>query len=199
MTTLHATFIHIKHYFLDLGLVLGVSVFTNFWHAISDELNIVLVAHSIVLLIVSVLLKIVVRWIGEEIEVLSDIDYMRNFECERNVFELLKQPETHGKMYKENKDSMVFDHNKIKICSNFMGIKTVEIFEVQDKGDTVVLKNISGKYESSVTYEFEGSGIIAHWVAKPKGLRRAIGLLFSNLVIKNLVKDFQSFIDKNKI
>lgn len=199
MTTfIHTAIIQIKQYALDLGLVLGVSFVTNFWHAISEELNITLVAHVIVLLIVAVFVKIVGRWIGEQIDDLSDIEFMRRFPCERPVFELLKKPGTHGLMYRPNIGYLPYDGNKIKIISKVFGIKTTETFEVIVKEDSVVLKNISGKYESSVTYEYDGTAIIGHWLAKPKGLRRAIALLFASKVEKDIVQDFQNYVNQNK-
>lgn len=199
MTSIHTALISIKQYTLDLCLVLGVSFFTNFWHAIESELNIVLVAHIIVLLIVSVFVRIVGRWIGEHIEEMSDVEFMERFICDRPVFELLKIPATHGTMYRPNVSYIVYDRNKLKVHSKFMGIKTIETFEVQDKGDTVILKNISGKYESSVTYEYDGSAIVVNWVAKPKGLRRAITLLLYKVAKRTTIEDFQKFVDKNKV
>lgn len=199
MTTFQTAIFQVKQYFLDVGLVIGVSLITNFWHAISDELNLVLVAHTIVLLVVSVLVRILGRWIGEHIDEMSDLDFMESFVCDRSTFELLKNIDVHGRMYKPNIDHMVYDRNKIKIYSKFFGIKTVETFELIVSMDSVVLKNISGKYESSVTYEYEGSAIIAHWIAKPKGLRRALGLFFSNAAMRNMKADVQKFVNDNKI
>ncbi len=198
MTQVQLAMFQAKQYFIDFGLVLGVSFVTNFWHAISDELNIVLVAHIIVLLIVSVLVRIVGRWIGEHIDELSDVEFMERFPCDRETFRLLAITETHGSMYRQNKSHLV-EGNTIKINSHFMGMETIETFEVIDKGDIIVLKNVSGKYESSATYEYDGTGIVAHWVAKPKGLRRAISLFLYSLAKKTIVEDFQKFVDKNKV
>lgn len=196
MTSIHTAFVATKQYFLDLGLVLGVSFLTNFWHALSDEFNILMVAHAIVLLIVAIFVKVVGRWIGEQIDDLSDIEFMHRFPCDRSKFDLLKNIHTHGLLYTPNIAYIPYDGNKIKISSKVLWIKTIETFELQDKGDTVVLKNISGKYESSVTYEWYGDGIAAHWIAKPKGLRRAFSLLFAKKAERDIIKDFQSFVDK---
>ena len=198
-TTIHAAFVQAKQYFLDLGIVLGVSVFTSFWNAISDELNIVLIAHLIVLLIVSLIVKQLSRWIGEEIDELSDIEFMKRYECQYNVFEKLTDIRTHGLLYAPNYDYDVYDSNKIKVYSNVMGIRSTETFEFTHTAKIVSLRNIHGSYQSSVSYEWDGSGIVAQWIVKPKGFRRAFALIFGKKAAKDIKADFQKFVDKNKL
>lgn len=196
MTALQTTLLQIKQYFLDLGLVLGVSIVTNFWNAIESEFNIVLVAHIIVLLLVSLLVRQLGRWIGEEIDALSDIEFMARFECDREVFEKLKKIETHGLLYTPNYDYQVYDTNKIKVYSNFYGLHTTETFELLVHKESVTLNNIHGSYASSVTYEYDGSAIIAQWMVKPKGFRRAFAIIFVKSAASTIRKDFQKFVDK---
>ncbi len=200
MTALIQTIIQVKKfaisYSYDLLVLLGLSFFSKFWYALTNEFSVVLVAHIFVLCVVAIFVRLVGRWIGEEIDSFSDVEFMARFECDREVFERLKDPNTHGKMYRQNYDYFIFDQTKLKVFSKFMGIKTVETFQVIDKGDTVVLKNISGKYESYVTYEYDGSGIVGHWVAKPKGIRRAMALLLYRVAKRSVIEDFTKFVNK---
>ena len=198
MTAIQTALLQIKQYFLDLGLVLGISIVTNFWNAISAEFNIVLVAHIIVLLLVSLLVRQLGRWIGEEIDQLSDIEFMHRFPCERHVFEKLKIIETHGLLYTPNYDYIPYDTNKIKIYSNFFGLHTTETFEMLVKYNSVTLQNIHGSYASSVTYEYDGTAIVGQWMVKPKGFRRLFAIIFIKVAAKQIKKDFQRFVDKSK-
>lgn len=198
MTAIHTALIQVKQYALDLALVLGVSVFTNFWRAISDELNIVLIAHLIVLLIVALIVRLLGRWIGEEIDEMSDIEFMKRYDCQYNVFEKLTDIRTHGLLYTPNYDYNVYDRNKIKVYSNVLGIHSTETFEFTHTAKTVSLRNIHGSYQSSVSYEWDGSGIVAQWIVKPKGFRRAFALVFGKKAAKDIKADFQKFVDKNK-
>lgn len=181
-------------YGYDFAVVLGLSFFSKFWYALSNEFSVVLVAHVFVLIIVAILVRLVGRWIGEEIDMFSDVEFMAYFVCDRSVFERLKDPEVHGTLYRQNKSHQVYDKDKLKVYSKFMWIKTVETFQVIDNGDTVVLQNISGKYESYVTYEYDGFGIVGHWVAKPKGIRRAMALLLVGVAKKAVIEDFNKFV-----
>ncbi len=194
MTTVQAVTIQVKQFILDFGIVLGLSFFSKFWYALSNEFSVVLVAHIFVLILIAIFVRLVGRWIGEEIDMFSDVEFMAYFPCERSVFERLKDPEVHGTLYRQNKSHQVYDKDKLKVYSKFMWIKTVETFQVIDKGDTVVLQNISGKYESYVTYKYNGFGIVGHWVAKPKGIRRAIALLLVGVAKKSVIEDFKKFI-----
>lgn len=209
----HVTIIHIKllliqvkEYLIDLGVVLSLSSLSfneKLWYAIKNELNEVLLAHLIVFATVALIIRLFAfifgRWISEEIDAYSDVEFMNRFECERVVFESLKDPHTHIKMYRQNISGFVYDRDKVKIFSKFIGIKTTETFQVIDNGDSVVLKNISGKYESYVTYEFDGSGIVGHWVAKPKGLRRAMSLVLYNVAKRSVLEDFEKFVNKGGV
>lgn len=190
------TLFQIKQYFIDLSVVLGLSFFSKFWYALTNEFSVVLVAHIVVLTIVAIFVRLVGRWIGEEIDMISDVQFMERFPCERSVFEKLKDPNTHGTLYRQNINHTVYDKYKLKVDSKFMGINTVETFQVIDKGETVVLENISGKYESYVTYEWDGSGIVGHWVTKPKGIRRAMSLLLYNVAKRSVIEDFKKFVSK---
>lgn len=186
--------IFFKQYLLDFGVVLGLSFFSKFWYALSNEFSVVLVAHIFVLILIAIFVRLVGRWIGEEIDMFSDVEFMEYFVCDRSVFEKLKDPHTHGGLYRQNYSWIIYDKDKLKVLSKFMWIKTTETFQVIDKGDTVVLKNISGKYESYVTYEYDGFGIVGHWVAKPKGIRRAMALLLVGVAKKSVIEDFKKFI-----
>ncbi len=188
--------IFLKQYVLDFTVVLGLSFFSKFWYALTNEFSVVLVAHVFVLSVVAIFVRLVGRWIGEEIDSYSDVEFMARFECERSVFDRLKDPNTHGTLYRQNINHFVFDGNKLRVDSKFMWIKTVETFQVIDRGDVVELKNIGGKYESYVTYEFDGSGIVGHWVAKPKGIRRAMALLLYKVAKRSVIEDFTKFVNK---
>lgn len=188
--------IFLKQYLLDFGVVLGLSFFSKFWYALTNEFSVVLIAHVFVLSVVAIFVRLVGRWIGEEIDMFSDVEFMGYFPCKREVLERLKDPNSHGKMYRQNYDYFIFDKTKLKVYSKFMGIKTVETFQVIDNGDSVELKNISGKYESYVTYEYDGFGIVGHWVAKPKGVRRAMASLLYRVAKKTVIEDFNKFVNK---
>lgn len=193
----NSTLFQIKQYALDFGVVLGLSFFSKFWYALSNEISVVLVAHIFVLLFVAVLVRLLGRWIGEEIDSFSDVEFMKTFPCEKKVFELLKDPNTHGKLFRQNIDYKVFDVDKLKVISKFMWIETIETFQLIDKGDTVILKNISGKYESSATYEYNGSAIVGNFISKPKGIRRVMGLLFFGIAKRTVIEDFSKFVKEN--
>lgn len=186
----------------DIGknfiLLFGMSFLTNFWVSLKNEFSIMWLAHIVALLLAAIIVKILARWIGEHIEEMSDIEFMHVFTCDRKVHDLLKDPHAHGLMYRANKDYIVYDTNKLKVFSKFMLMKTTETFEVIVSENVVKLKNISGKYESEVVYEYANGLIIAHWIAKPKGLRRAITLFFAGIGKRYIIEDFQKFVDKNK-
>ncbi len=196
MTTAQAITIHVKQYLLDFGVVLGLSFFSKFWYALTNEFSVVLIAHVFVLSVVAIFVRLVGRWIGEEIDSLSDVEFMEIFPCDRSVFELFKDPNTHGKMFRQNLSYRVYDNDKIKVESKFIGIKTTEVFQLIVNEDTVVLKNISGKYESSATYEYDGANIVGHFVSKPKGIRRVMALLFFRFAKKTIVEDITKFVNK---
>lgn len=196
---IHELFVWLKEYTKDFVLVFVLGEVTNFWAALKTEINWMWVAHLIGLLMsalfVKVIAKILARWISEHIEEMSDLDFMHEFKATWETFEKLKSIDVHGKMYRPNYSYIIYDRNKLKVLSKFMWIKTSETFEVVIDTNTVALKNISGKYDSELVYEFNGTHIIAHWMAKPKGLRRAITLLFKSQAMKLTIEDFQNFVD----
>lgn len=205
MTTVHATLINLKLFFVsaikltgDFGLVLMISFWVRLWTELVAEFNVVLAVKLIIVLLLTLTARQLGRWIGEELDDLSDIKFKEYFPCSRNVFELLKDPNSHGLMYKQNYDYEV-DGNKINVYSKVLGIKTIEEFELIVNKDSVELKNIGGKFESNVTYSYDGFGIKGHWTAKPRGLRRALSLVISGVVKKGVVRDFNKFVKKNTV
>lgn len=206
MTAIHNAIINLKQYLVELSLVLTISslsAFDKIMYAIKNELNEVLIGHIIVGAICTLIIRIIVlvfgRWIGEEIDEMSDIEFMKRYDCQYNVFEKLTDIRTHGLLYTPNYDYDVYDRNKIKVYSNVLGIHSTETFEFTHTAKTVSLRNIHGSYQSSVSYEWDGSGIVAQWIVKPKGFRRAFALVFGKKAAKNIKADFQKFVDKNKL
>lgn len=188
--------LEIKQYFGDLLIVLGVSYVTQLWHAIKAEADVFLVAHLVVTMALLIFVRIVGRWVAEEIDDISNVDYIQFFPARPEAFEALKDIEVHKKMYRQNIGGEIYDTNKLKIYSKFIGIKSMETFEVIITDNVVKLVNVSGSYESSVTYERGEFGITANWIAKPRGIRRALILFFRNHALKTTIEDFKKFCSK---